>query len=52
MTKQEFFARFTKRSSVKVQDSSSFEWVRPHQAYSIKTLYCADTMAQYTPVKF
>lgn len=51
MTNQEFFSRFTKKAStVKVQDSQTFEWVKPHNANSIKTQYSQD-MALFTPVK-
>lgn len=52
MTKQEFFSRFTKKvSSVKVQDSQTLEWVKPYNAYQVKTQYSAD-MTVYTPIKF
>ena len=51
MTKQEFFSRFNKKAStVKVQDSQTFEWVKPYNANSIKTQYSQD-MALFTPVK-
>ena len=51
MTKQEFFSRFNKKAStVKVQDSQTFEWVKPHNANSIKTQYSID-MVMFTPIK-
>lgn len=52
MTKQEFFSRFSKKGSIiKVQDAQTFEWVKPYNAYKVKTQY-NDEMALYTPIKF